>query len=325
MTADLALDFVAILTKGRKDNTYKFALARFLIDYSKKLDDQYISRKVTDKEYEVIQYSLISKEFLKYYWHQICKYKIRQNFNPEKLPLIVQIIQENFGPDFIADPFEKMNPQRVAKAQDEITKRCFSEVIPRFQNLADGNRTVNRQSFYEYDRKTISLKPEALLFFKRNHRLLTEAVILEWAKFLERINHGLPRLISKVEDPLPQRKSLEVYKRILRQGSDLCFYCGKPLVEDTRFVHADHFIPWSYVYEDELWNLVLTCRRCNLRKHSSLPQVDFVRKLVRSYDLQKTGELKKSLLRLDASGNYEMALNRYYQSCLDYGFSAVRL
>lgn len=325
MTADLARDFVAILTKGKKDNTYKFALARFLVDYSNKLDDQYISRKVVDEEYEVIPYSLISKEFLKYYWHQICKYKIRQNFNPEKLPLIVQIIQDNFGPDFIPDPFEKMKPQSVTKAQAEITKKCFSEVIPRFQNLADGNRTASKQSFYEYDTKSISIKPEALLFFKRNHKLLTEAVILEWAKFLERINHGLPRLISKIEDPIPRRRSLEVYKRILRQGSERCFYCDNSLLEDIRSVHADHFIPWSYVYEDELWNLVLACSRCNLQKHSSLPPVEFIGKLAHSYDVQETKEFKKSLLRLDASGHYEDALNKYYQSCLDYGFSPKRL
>jgi hypothetical protein len=325
MTSDLARDFIGILTRGRKDNTYKFALARFLVDYSRRKNDLYISQKMADKEYEVIQYSSISKEFLKYYWHQICRYKIKQNFNPEKLPLIVQIIQDTFGPDFIPEPFEDMDPQRVARAEAEITKKCFSEVIPRFQNLADGVRTVGRQSFYEYDRKSISIRPEALSFFKRNHRLLTEAVILEWAKFLERINHGLPRLISKIEDPVPRRGSLEIYKRILRQGFDLCFYCGKPLAQDARFVHADHFIPWSYVYEDELWNLVLSCSRCNLRKHSSLPPAEFIDKLVQSYDAQNTRELKKSLLRLDASGNHEDALNRYYQSCLDYGFSRVRL
>ena len=36
---DLAYYFNSILTKGRKVNTYKFALARFLVDYSYILDD----------------------------------------------------------------------------------------------------------------------------------------------------------------------------------------------------------------------------------------------------------------------------------------------
>lgn len=76
--------------------------------------------------------------------------------------------------------------------------------------------------------------------------------------------HDLPRLISKIEDPVPERRSLERYKRILREGVDLCVYCNDPLSSDRRQIHADHFIPWSYVYEDEIWNLVLTYRSCSL-------------------------------------------------------------
>jgi hypothetical protein len=52
-------------------------------------------------ETTVIKYSVIAKSFLKYYWHQICKYKIRQNYNLNKLPLIVQIIQRIFETDYI--------------------------------------------------------------------------------------------------------------------------------------------------------------------------------------------------------------------------------
>ena len=122
----LAHDFLTILTRGRKDNTYKFALARFLVDYSKSKDDQYVARKVKDGEDEVIPYSLISKEFLRYYWHQICRYKIRQNFNSEKLPLVVQIIQDTFGREYFPEPFESMDKARVAIAEAEIAKKCFS-------------------------------------------------------------------------------------------------------------------------------------------------------------------------------------------------------
>ena len=46
---DYLRNFNAIITKGRKDNTYKFALARFLIDYSESLDEQSIRNKV-DRE-----------------------------------------------------------------------------------------------------------------------------------------------------------------------------------------------------------------------------------------------------------------------------------
>jgi hypothetical protein len=44
-SVDLAYHFSSILAKGRKDNTYKFALARFLIEYSYKHNESDIETK----------------------------------------------------------------------------------------------------------------------------------------------------------------------------------------------------------------------------------------------------------------------------------------
>nr|ABI21586.1 hypothetical protein [uncultured organism] len=66
---DFTYYFNPILTKGKKDNTYKFALARFLIDYSYNLGEEYVNTMITRGEAETIQYQIIAKSFLKYYWH----------------------------------------------------------------------------------------------------------------------------------------------------------------------------------------------------------------------------------------------------------------
>jgi hypothetical protein len=120
---DLAYYFSSILTKGRKDNTYKFALARFLVEYKQNESD--IEAKINNNEMTSIKYSLIAKSFLKYYWHQICKYKIKQNYNLDKLPLIVQIIQCIFGKEYIPDSFDFMDTEKIEKAEKEISRQCF--------------------------------------------------------------------------------------------------------------------------------------------------------------------------------------------------------
>ena len=33
----------------------------------------------------------------------------------------------------------------------------------------------------------------------------------------------------------------------------------------------DHFIPWSYVKDDKLWNFVLACPQCNEKKNNRIP------------------------------------------------------
>lgn len=58
-----------------------------------------------------------------------------------------------------------------------------------------------------------------------------------------------------------------------------CFYCGKPVTKRT--VHVDHFIPWSFIKDDNLWNFVLACPACNERKNDRLapkPQLDLLLK-----------------------------------------------
>lgn len=313
---EFAYYFNSVLTKGRKDNTYKFALARFLIDYAHGLDDSFIRVKIEKDEKEIIRYSTIAK--LKYYWHQICKYKIRQNYNMEKLPLIVQILQEIFGKEYIPECFQSMDKSKIEMAEKQIERKCFLEVIPRFQNIMEGADIISRKEFYNYHDNLIEVKPKALQYFKQNYSFLFKAVILEWAKFLERINLGLPKLISKIEREEVQRSSLEKVKNILRKYFDRCFYCNIMLSKEKQLIHVDHFIPWSYIFEDELWNLVLTCRTCNLQKHSSLPPVKFVNQLAnRNIEYSTTIlDLKRSVQRLNVLGNSEEGILKLYQIAL---------
>lgn len=64
--------FINIITKGKKDNTYKFAFAKFLLDSAKNTNN------IDNLE---INYYDISSAFLKYYWTQECKYKIKQDLS----------------------------------------------------------------------------------------------------------------------------------------------------------------------------------------------------------------------------------------------------
>lgn len=76
----------------------------------------------------------------------------------------------------------------------------------------------------------------------------------------------------------PQRKDLSLYRDILYKEfqEDRCFYCGKKLDKN---IHVDHFIPWTFVKNDNLWNFVLTCPKCNLRKSDSLVSYDYIVKI----------------------------------------------
>ncbi|WP_271712779.1 HNH endonuclease domain-containing protein [Anaeromicropila herbilytica] len=89
------------------------------------------------------------------------------------------------------------------------------------------------------------------------------------------------------------RNDLSVYRKILFNEFEehTCFYCGKEL--DHGDIHVDHFIPWSFIKDDNLWNLVLSCPKCNLKKSDRLTPDLFVDNLIERNHMiiEKSAEL----------------------------------
>lgn len=311
---DIIDDFVNILIKDKKDNTYKFALARFLLDYINKI--QII-------EDTIITYEEIAENFLKYYWNQVVVYKIKQDFKETKKTKLVSIIEDKTNDiSELYEPFFKKKDNDKLKIEliNEIYKYCLVDVIPRFQRdskqniyLHNAKQTITKNQQLRYnlplkDKRFIVVNKDAIVEIKKHYKMLFEVVILEWAKFLEKTNFT-PRLIQKVEKINdPKRNSLQKYKKILLSVEKIprCFYCNKEL--DINDIHIDHFIPWSYIFDDNIWNLVLSCSFCNLSKNSSLPTIEYLDKLKTRNKEQKELYIKEEII------------DNYYENCKKSGF-----
>jgi 5-methylcytosine-specific restriction endonuclease McrA len=311
---DIINDFVNIIIKDKKDNTYKFALARFLLDY---INNTKETKDIT------INYKEIAESFLKYYWNQVVVYKIKQDFKTTKKTKLVSIIEDKTkNINELYEPFFKKEENNTLKKQliTQIYQYCLTDVIPRFQR--DGKQNIylhnstpiktktKRLRYYQpiKEKRVIILKKEAIITIKKHYKILFKVVILEWAKFLEKTNFT-PRLIQKVEKiDNPKRNSLLKYKKILLsvKKDQRCFYCDKKL--DLNEIHVDHFIPWSYIFQDNIWNLVLSCSSCNLSKNNSLPTSEYLEKL-------KTRNKKEKELQVK-----EEIINNYYENCIKAGF-----
>lgn len=252
--------FLAILTKGKKNNTYKFMLAKVLLDYSRRKNETGTTHN--------IPYRYLASNFLRHYWYQEYKFRIKQDFYTERIPKVIHSMRKVFG-DSASGDFKHQDKDKIRNAEERILRTVFghnksstSLVVPLFQNTGDHGPGI----FYDYDddKKVLFLRPEALAFFKRNYGILSKALLAEWAKFLEKTNDSLPRLVSKIERPVPRRGPLTAYRRVFSKHTTDCFYCGSRL--QKRNTHVDHFIPWSYIYDDNAWNLVLACQECNIKE-----------------------------------------------------------
>ena len=249
--------FDRIIAEGRKSNTYKFALAAFLLHHA----------NVEDAG-TTVRYADIAAAFLRYYWHQVIKYGIRQNPRGHHPPRVVTAIRRVFkgSRGELAD----MHPEAVRRAISEILRGVFgtaksktSLAVPRFQVIDIGGTFVEERTFYEYSdaEKVLMLRPEALAFFRKNRVALLRRVFGEWARFLEMVN-APAGLAASVRNHLERRGAFaDDMEPAEGSGTVRCFACGAEM--GRSMVRPHHLMPWSYVFESEGWPRVPLCPTCH--------------------------------------------------------------
>ncbi|MDA7952338.1 MAG: HNH endonuclease [Nitrosopumilus sp.] len=312
----LMRDFVWILRHGHKDGTYKFALARALLDYCNKHGGEARPE---------IPYRYLASKFFEYYWHQEYRFRMRQTSKTKRQLVVVRAIRDVFGEE-CGTRFGRIPADKRGEAVKQILDRAFgtergktSIVVHRFQNVrGSGGR------FYDaYDReKILRLRPGVIGFLCGNYEVLMRSVVMEWAKYLEGINGSLPRLVAKLERGHDGRGPLPGVRRAhLGAGIGECFYCGGAVGPGG--AEVDHFIPWSYMFSDDWWNMVISCRACGRGKGNRLPPAGRVADLARrnAEYAGRIGPLGASLVQLGPRAGWEGEIGRRYRLCLEQGFA----
>ena len=262
----------------KKRNTYKFGLIKSLLDSA-------FSGEMTEQGVRY-SYEELFGRFAYNYWNLVVKYDLRQMRKDgksefSKMFSISGLARKSFtfcvkalGTHPFLE-FESLGADIKNKIIKQVTVECKRFVIGALYDDFDG-------IIYSFNLKEdgIVLNPRVYDFMLKYKAELEKLNYYAWARFLEQINDDnvLMRVIDKLELATPKREDLSVYREILRKEfeEDTCFYCGKKLGKN---IHVDHFIPWSFVKDDKLWNFVLSCARCNERKSNKLPKQDFLIKI----------------------------------------------
>jgi len=316
-----------IIDLSAKDNTYKFAFARFLLDYCNSHSNSHI------------EFATIAEYFFKYYWLQECKSKLRQAPQVGKKPEIIKIIQKEFDKPHYPQTFEKIKKtehEKIKRCVEQIVKYCFHNVTWRFQKVKLGSTAKETKVFFDYkiDRVKhsnkkyvdlnygINLNPNAMQFFKNHNTVLKKAVNLEWAKFLEKLNPGLPLLIQKTEGEIVPRTNLTKYRKELEPFFKNCFYCNI-LLKPGKETHVEHVIPFDYIAEDNIWNFTLACQKCNCEKLGSLPPKKYLDELIKRNKnyRNKIQMLDKSLIILGF--DFEMIIRNHFEKARLQGYMVL--
>ena len=124
-----------------------------------------------------------------------------------------------------------------------------------------------------------------------NYTVIKSWVQMKKVRFLQDRNPGVPGIVYKLEDEENRVRKLEKVRDLWRtyekvSGKEIYdLYSGQKIQADR--LSIDHFVPWSYVTNDELWNLAPMDRGNNSSKGNRLPEWKrfFPRLSVAQYDL----------------------------------------
>ncbi len=130
-------------------------------------------------------------------------------------------------------------------------------------------------------RRDILMHPDWLEYLKVNFSIVHSWASWEWLQYVQSRNPSVPAVSRKLFPPA-QRGALKAqsdYWRLVLQRKPVhCIYSNERLKSEA--FALDHYLPWSFVAHDQLWNLVPVAPEANSSKANSLPSREYFEKFV---------------------------------------------
>lgn len=117
----------------------------------------------------------------------------------------------------------------------------------------------------------IEVQEEWTEYIRRNYEIIQGWAVWNLIYYLQKRNPSVPGIADKIYPPRERNleKVKKYWKTIVSLAPTYDIYGKQPLQGND--ISIDHFVPWSYVAHDELWNLIPTTKRINSSKSNRLP------------------------------------------------------
>jgi hypothetical protein len=139
-----------------------------------------------------------------------------------------------------------------------------------------------KKPLYKFLSKSeIEIHPEWTKYLKENIAMVEGWHSWKWLNYLQKLNLNVPNLAEKLSPPI-QRSSLKIqtdyWKAVISRTDLRCIYSGQKLT--LKNFELDHYLPWSFVAHDNIWNLIPVLADANRSKSDFLPSEKYFNKFV---------------------------------------------
>lgn len=275
-------DLLFVIRNCSVDNTYKMCWIKSIVECC-----------IESPSEPIITLERISKKMFNHYWNQTIFFQLRQSPNPVNQPVFLTYVRSKISE--YEEEFGK-EPKMFIRVESKIdidTKHLIRIIK---SNVATRFLKVEGEGFeiYKLDLKNSFIELPHPELIREYSDVILESINYRWSRILENFNSS-PRISQKVKNidqGKIKRGNLNSFRKYLNLTGESCFICGGRIENETPSI--DHLIPWSYIYNDDLWNLVYTHKSCNSSKSNRLVEETDIRRLeIRNVELLRKLESNK--------------------------------
>lgn len=287
--------FSVFFNSEKLSSTYKPVFLKSLIPvsfYDKDSLQRLMGQQwITTNEKEMkIDLNFIALRYIRFYWELYSKFKLRQSHSPQDAN--INKILQNVIADSKVPTLQALVGQNYSILRSDVIKNSIKrEVLIHLDNKKELYEYTSRENF-------ITINYSLVRFFTKYRDILIPGLNYTITRYLEKINFA-PRIAEKVSGYIPRSYLTDEEKRIILELNNKCFYC-----KEKPGICMDHVIPFNFIYQTEVFNMVPACQECNSVKNDTLPTQEL-------FELVK-GRNSKLLLRQDYTDDWYQKL---YDNC----------
>lgn len=258
--------FLAILNQVKKSGTTSF-----------KIDDLVIEM-IGEIWYPINYYKLNfgkQDQFSKGIHALKSEFKLEANVLKKDLIVIIHANKENPVVDHLLSNFSRFVPYRFLSPW---FKKELKGIPDHQKNVKISDLSIASQKWisdycpYTIADGSITLNPHWSTYFNLHLSILQKFVYWELVTYLQKNNPNVPGLTEKIFPPMLRKLTNAIFfwKEVAKVDGDIfCIYSNEEMSLEN--LSIDHFIPWSFVTHDQLWNLIPTYRFVNSSKGNNFP------------------------------------------------------
>ena len=275
-------DLLFVIRNCSVDNTYKMCWIKSIVECC-----------IESPSETIITLERISKKMFNHYWNQTIFFQLRQSPNPVNQPVFLTYVRSKISE--YEEEYGKVPKMFIrVESKIDIDTKHLIRIIK--SNVATRFLKVEGKGFeiYKLDLNNSFIELPHPELIREYSDVILESINYRWSRILENFNSS-PRISQKVKNidqGKIKRGNLNTFRKYLNLTGESCFICGGRIENETPSI--DHLIPWSYIYNDDLWNLVYTHKSCNSSKSNRLVEETDIRRLeIRNIELLRKLESNK--------------------------------